>query len=143
VKGIADTGFLVAFAKRRDQYHSWAVSLAKGITEPLLSCEAVLAEAAFHLESSSTVLAMVRDGLVTPALNVNEHLDRLAELAARYTDRKPDLADLCLIRLSELHPTYPVITTDLADFSVYRRGRRDVIPLIHPPGRHRRRDSHM
>jgi predicted nucleic acid-binding protein len=44
VKGIADTGFLVAFANRNDRYHNWAVSLAKGITEPLLTCEAVLAE---------------------------------------------------------------------------------------------------
>ena len=52
-------------------------------------------------------------------------LPRLAELAARYADRKPDLADLCLIRLSELHPRYPVITTDLAGFRVYRRGRPD------------------
>jgi hypothetical protein len=59
----------------------------------------------------------------------------LAELAARYADPKPDLADLCLIRLSELHPRYPVITTDLADFRVYRRGRRENIPLIHPPVR--------
>jgi predicted nucleic acid-binding protein len=143
VRGIADTGFLVAFAKRRDQYHSWAVSLAKGLTEPLLTCEAVLAETAFHLESSSTALAMVRDGLVVPALDMGKHLGRLVELAARYADRKPDLADLCLIRLSELHRNHPVITTDVADFSVYRRGRNEVIPLIHPlihpPGRHRRR----
>ena len=54
-------------------------------------------------------------------LSVNEHVSRLEELAARYADRRPDLADLCLIRLSELHPRHPVITTDLADFRVYRR----------------------
>jgi len=92
----------------------------------------VLAETAFHLGSSSLILALLRDGLVRTALVVGEHLSRLAELAARYADRKPDLADLCLIRLSELHPRYPVITTDLADFRVYRRGRREAIPLIYP-----------
>lgn len=64
---------------------------------------------------------------------MSEHLDRLMELAERYADREPDLADLCLIRLSELHPKHPVITTDVADFRVYRRGRREAIPLIHPP----------
>ncbi len=74
-------------------------------------------------------------GLVRSALVLSEHLSRLAELAERYADRKPDLADLCLIRLSELHPRYPVITTDLSDFRVYRRGRREVIPLIHRPER--------
>ena len=68
-----------------------------------------------------------------PAFAVGEHLPRLAELAARYADRKPDLADSYLIRLSELHPRYLVITTDVADFRVYRRGRREAIPLIIPP----------
>jgi hypothetical protein len=95
----------------------------------------VLAETAFHLGSSALVLALLHDGLVRSALVLSEHLSRLEELAARYADRKPDLADLCLIRLSELHPRYPVITTDLGDFRVYRRGRREAIPLIHPTER--------
>lgn len=133
MKAIADTGFLVAFGNRTDRHHGWAVELAQGVTEPLLTCEAVLAEAAFHLRSSALALAFVRDGLVRPALSLREHLDRLLELAARYADRNPDLADLCLIRLSELHPRHAVITTDVADFRIYRRGRRDMIPLIVPP----------
>jgi uncharacterized protein len=143
VKGIADTGFLVAAANRRDYNHSWAASLVEKITEPLLTCESVLSETAFHLKNSSLALSFLQRGLVRLAFDAAEHVDRLAELAARYADRKPDLADLCLIRISELHPTYPVITTDFADFSVYRRGRRDVIPLIHPLGRHRRRGPHI
>ena len=49
MKGIADTGFLVAFANRRDRHHDWAVNLARDVSTPLLTCEAVLAEAAFHL----------------------------------------------------------------------------------------------
>jgi hypothetical protein len=79
------------------------------------------------------VLAFVSEALVRPAFIAADHLERLAELAQRYADREPDLADLCLIRMSELHPRYPVITTDIRDFRVYRRGRREVIPLIHPP----------
>ena len=132
VKAIADTGFLVAFASRRDQHHTWAKNLAVQVTEPLLTCDAVLAETAFHLRNSALVLAFIADGLVRPAFAVSDHLDRLTELAERYADREPDLADLCLIRLSEVHPRHPVITTDLADFRVYRRGRREAIPLIHP-----------
>ena len=135
MRAIADTGFLVAFANRKDQYHSWAIQLASQITEPLLTCEAVLAEAAFHLDSSALVLGFVRDGLVRPALILGDQLPRLAELGERYRDRRPDLADLCLIRLSELYPKHAVITTDVADFSVYRRGRRELIPLIHPRSR--------
>lgn len=131
--GIADTGFLVAFANRNDRHHAWAVELASRIDRALLTCDAVLAETAFHLENSSLVLAMVRDGLIDPRFVVSDHLARLAEMAKRYADRKPDLADLCLVRLSELNPSLPVITTDLRDFRVYRRGQRDVIRLLHPP----------
>jgi uncharacterized protein len=135
MKAIADTGFLVAFGNRNDRYHAWAVALANRVTDPLLTCEAVLAEAAFHLRSSALVLAFVSEGLVRPAFVLDDHVSRLAELAARYAGRKPDLADLCLIRMSEMHPRHAVVTTNLADFRVYRRGRREAIPLIHPPER--------
>jgi uncharacterized protein len=133
VTGIADTWFLVAFANRNDRYHDLAVEIASRIDRALLTCEAVLAETAFHLENVSLVVAMVQEGLALPRLVVSDHLTRLAELAKRYADRKPDLADLCLIRLSELNPSLPVITTDVRDFRVYRRGRREMIPLLHPP----------
>jgi predicted nucleic acid-binding protein len=133
VKGIADTGFLVAFANRHDQHHEWAVSVASQVAEPLLTCEAVLAEAAFHLQSVSTVLAMVRDGLVEVAFDCREHWPQLAGLATRYADRNPDLADLCLVRLSELHPRHSVVTIDRADFKVYRRNKRETIPIVCPP----------
>ena len=134
MKGIADTGFLVAFARRNDQHHSWAVATAKGITEPLLTCEAVLAEAAFQLESSSYVLALLQDEMLRLAFDCNRNLARLAELARRYEGRKPDLADLCLIRMSELYPHHVVITVD-GDFRVYRRNRREAIPIHVPPQR--------
>jgi hypothetical protein len=35
--------------------------------------------------------------------------------------------------MSELNPQLPVITVD-GDFRIYRRKRREVIPLIFPPG---------
>ena len=137
MKAIADTGFLVAFGNRNDQYHDWAKRIAEQITEPLLTCEAVLAETVFHLGNALLVLEFVSTGLVRPVFSLGDHLARIAELAKRYEDRSPDLADLCLIRMSELHPRHTVITTDIADFRVYRRGRREAIPLIHPPLRHR------
>ncbi len=133
MKGIADTGFLVAFANRGDQYHEWAVGLAARISEPLLSCESVLSEAAFHLGSVSLVLSLVREGLVAVAFDCREHWPQLEELAERYADRQPDLADLCLVRMSELYPRFSVITVDREDFRVYRRNKREVIPLICPP----------
>ena len=133
MKGIANTGFLVAFVNRGDAHHEWALHLAAQITEPLLTCEAVLAETAFRLQDAALVLAMLQDGLVFLAFDCNEHLPQLSSLAHRYRDRHPDLADLCLIRMSELYPKHNVITVDRADFRVYRRNKRDAIPLITPP----------
>jgi uncharacterized protein len=132
MKGIADTGLLVGFANRRDQYHQWAVSVAEQATEPLFTCEPVLAEAAFHLGSASVVLEMLNEGLVTLAFDCKEHVLQLQALARRYESRRPDLADLCLIRMSELYPKLPVITVDREDFRVYRRNKREMIPLICP-----------
>lgn len=133
MKGIADTGFLVAFARARDIYHDWAVSVAEQVSEPLLTCEAVLAETAFHLQNVEVVLAMIADGLIRLSFDCNDHLPHLAALARRYSDRKPDLADLCLVRMSELHPQHRIITVDRADFRIYRRNKREAIPLICPP----------
>jgi uncharacterized protein len=135
VKGIADTGFLVAFANANDKHHGWASELASGISAPLLTCEAVLAETAFHLENTALVLAMIDEGLITLAFECRNHLVQLGRLAARYADRKPDLADLCLVRMSELFPKHPVVTIDRTDFRVYRRNKREAIPILCPPER--------
>jgi len=134
VRGVADTGFLVAFANARDQHHGWALDVAEDVTEPLLTCEAVLAEAAFHLGDVGLVLEMISEELIRLDFVCNDHLAHLAALAKRYKNRKPDLADLCLIRMSELHPKHSVITVD-EDFRIYRRNKREVIPLISPPRR--------
>lgn len=133
MKAIADTGFIVAFARENDRHHSWAVGVGNRVTEPLLTCEAVLAEAAFHLESSSYVLSLVHDELLRVAFDFSRNLAQLRELAKRYADRKPDLADLCLVRMSELYPGHSVITVDERDFHIYRRNKRETIPLICPP----------
>jgi predicted nucleic acid-binding protein len=135
MKGIADTGVLVAFLNRNDDHHDWAVGVAARVTEPLLTCEAVLAETAFHVQSVSLALALISEGLITLAFDCNDHLAQLAALAKRYADRRPDLADLCLIRMSELYPRHSVVTVDRDDFRVYRRNKRETIPLICPPER--------
>jgi len=133
MNAIADTGFLVAFANTHDAHHRWAVEVARSLSEPALTCESVLSEAAFHLGSVSFVMQLVTDELVTVAFDFPTHLAPIKALAERYADQKPDLADLCLIRMSELHPRHPVITVDEADFRVYRRNKREAIPLICPP----------
>ena len=131
---IADTGFLVAFAASRDMHHDWAVGVADELSEPALACEAVLAETAFKLRSVEVVLEMIAGELVKVSFDLNDHLPQLTALSKRYAGRQPDLADLCLIRMSELYPNHRVITVD-QDFRVYRRNKREVIPTVMPPQR--------
>jgi predicted nucleic acid-binding protein len=135
MKAIVDTGFIVAFARENDQHHAWALDVARQITEPLLTCESVLAESAYHLESSSYVLALVEDEMLRVAFDCSRHISQLQDLARRYADRRPDLADLCLIRMSELYPRHILITVDEGDFRLYRRNKRETIPLLCPPQR--------
>lgn len=132
MNAIADTGLLVALGRENDQYHDWAAQIAERITWPVLTCEAVLAETAFHLQSSEYVLRMLKDKIVRLAFDCTSHLDHLYDLATRYADRHPDMADLCLIRMSELYPRHTVITVD-QDFRVYHRNKREAIPLLSPP----------
>jgi predicted nucleic acid-binding protein len=133
VRAIADTGFLVALANSRDAHHQWAVNVAQQCTEPLLTCEAVLAETAYHLADVTIVLRMVAEQFLALSFDCNDHLPQLTALADKYNDRTPDLADLCLIRMSEIYPKHTIITVDVEDFRVYRRNKREMIPLISPP----------
>lgn len=135
MRGIADTGFIVAAANKTDRYHEWAAEIAARVTDPLLTCEAALSEAAFHVGSVSAVLVFIEDGLLALDFDLQSNLARIRELARSYADRSPDLADLCLIRMSELHPHHVILTTDESDFRVYRRNKREAIPLLCPPHR--------
>jgi hypothetical protein len=69
-----------------------------------------------RLKSSTYVLILVETGLVQLAFDVSRNLLQLLELGRRYAERNPDLADLCLIRMSELHPRHVVITWTRAIF---------------------------
>jgi predicted nucleic acid-binding protein len=133
MKGIADTGFVVAFLNRSDRHHVWADEIAMQISGPLLTCEAVLAETIFQVGSVGEVLGLVQEGFLELAFDLRGNLGEVRDLAERYRDRNPDLADMCIIRMSELYERLPVFTVDENDFRVYRRNRRDVIPIMCPP----------
>ena len=122
----------MAIANRRDQYHDWAVNLLAKLQTPLLTSETVLSETAFHLQSSRTALLMIESGLVRIAINPEREWPELLRLAEQFDDQRPDLADLCVIRLSEIYPIHKVLTVDGSDFRVYRRNSREPIPVVCP-----------
>ncbi len=132
---VLDTGPLVALLDRNDRWHIWAREQIKLLTEPMLTCEAVVSESVFVLGSLDPGLrrltGLFREGVVLLGFDLDDHFDAVARLLAKYADVRMSLADACLVRMSELHSTARVFTLD-ADFRLYRRNGRQTIPLIYP-----------
>lgn len=59
-----------------------------------------------------------------------DHLERTQTLILKY--EAMDAADPSLVVLSEIYPQAEVITTDRADFAVYRRFRSQKLPVVCP-----------
>ena len=137
MKALADTGLIVAYGNRTDRFHSWAVEIARTLTEPLRTCEAVLAEAAYLLQDRAglapeKLLALFERGIISVSFRLDEHAALVARLLERYRDQEMQLADACLVRMSELKRDCRVFTLDKSEFQVYRRFERQLIPLVAP-----------
>lgn len=131
MRPIADTGLLVGFLDESDQYHAWASACFAELRTALITCEAVVAETEYLVPGSGPLLLeMVRRGSLQVAPLLPKEGAALAELMRRYP--KMQFADACIVRLSELAQDAVVYTTDKRDFSVYRRHRRQPIPLVTP-----------
>jgi uncharacterized protein len=138
---LVDTGPIVAFLNRRDRHHAWVVEAFRALAPPLVTCEAVLSEATFLLRgipgAPARLLDLVDRHVLAPTFRIQKEIRALTALMARYANVHMDLADACLVRLSELHPDSVVLTLDSGFRDVYRRhGRRAIATLL--PARRRR-----
>jgi predicted nucleic acid-binding protein len=134
VKRIVDAGPLVAWLNAADQWHAWAsAALAQG-QGPLHTTEIVLGEACYHLGGNSAPVQALLDWVRHGALVLHplwpRHLARTQELMLKF--ERMDAADASLVVLSEQYPRAAVVTIDAADFRVYRRFRREALPLLTP-----------
>ena len=130
---LLDTGPLVAgLARHEPTFGPWAKDLLRRLPGPFYTCEPVLTEAAHFLGTAEPVLAAIADGLLICPWDLSEHHARVRELISKYSDQPMDLADACLVAMSEQWWNSQVITVDVADFEVYRRRGRHTIPLLTP-----------
>jgi predicted nucleic acid-binding protein len=132
---LVDTGPLVAYLDRSDRDHAWAKETFMRITRPLLTCEAVIAEALFLLRRGGIdpdgLLNLILRGLVVPGFSLAAEIGAIQQLMKTYRNIPMSLADACLVRMAEIHENSEVMTLD-SDFGVYRKFRRKVIPLLRP-----------
>ena len=142
---LADTGPIVAYLNRRDRHHAWAVEVFQQLRPPLLTCEAVLSEAVYLLRSApgggDRVMELVTRGVLQVTFDLHGEVAAVSGLLRRYRSLPMDLADACLVRMSELHADCVLLTVDSEFRDIYRRNGRQVIPTRLPPGTRRRRKS--
>ena len=130
---ILDAGPLIAALNRGDRHHAWARDTLGRVGPPFLSCSEAMAEAAAMTGRPAAIVEMIHAGEIVVAFDLAAHAASVLALLTKYADRHMDLADACIVRMTELVRECRVVTVDRADFSVYRRNGRDLIPLIAPP----------
>ena len=130
---LADTSAIVALWSPSERHHAWARAQWDRMIPPVLSCEAVLTEAAFLLSRYPRRLGSFfkawQRGLLLIDFSVQKDRDPVLQLMDRYSDAPMSLADACLVRMSELHADCLVWTLD-SHFKIYRRHGRQKIPLL-------------
>jgi len=132
---VVDTGVLVALIDPDTREHAWAREEAARLPVPFLTSEAILTETAFVLArdgfDADELFAMAESGVLIVSLDFNAERQHLRALMRTYRNVPMSFADACLVRMSELWPDAPVFTLD-SDFRVYRRNKRQSLPLICP-----------
>jgi predicted nucleic acid-binding protein len=124
---LLDTGVIVALLDRSERNHSACVEAVTTLSAPLVTCEAVIAEASYLLRgvrgAPDAVLANVERGIFQVPFRLDAAVGAVRALMKRYAGVPMDLADACLVHLAEALGTGSILTLD-SDFAVYRWRRR-------------------
>jgi uncharacterized protein len=134
---ILDAGPLIAALNRDDEHHGWARATLSRLSPPFHSCPEAIAEAAAMTGRPAAIVEMIQAGEIVLAFDLAAQSASVLALLKKYADREMDLADACIVRMTELTRNCRVLTVDRQDFSVYRRNGRELIPLIAPPTKRR------
>ena len=132
---LLDTGALLAYLDADDGKHEWVGQQWRALRPPLLVCEPVLTETIYLLQERGLNLEplweLLRRNILEIDFELRQEFEAIALLMHRYSNLPMDLADACLVRMTEKRHDVRVFTLD-RDFEIYRRHGRQVIPLIFP-----------
>jgi predicted nucleic acid-binding protein len=120
---LLDTGVIVALLDRSERHHARCRSMLAGLSGPLVTCEAVIAEACHLLRgiagAGEAVLENVEKHVFQIPFRLDESASGIRALMKRYARVPMDLADACLVSLAEALGTPRILTLD-SDFHIYR-----------------------
>ena len=117
---LVDAGAFIAFFHSGDEHHAPITSYLRRHFGLLITTWPALAEAS-HLVGDKRVALL--DYVATPrwrVLGMENAVPRLRDLMRKYADRPMDLADASIVWAAEETGVLDVLTTDRADFAVYR-----------------------
>jgi predicted nucleic acid-binding protein len=132
---LIDSGAIVAALRRRDEHHEWANAQFAALSDPCVTCEAVLSESYFLLERVGPAVeglnGLLERGIIAIGFSLPHHLNEVVRLKRRYSGVPMSFADACLVRMAEIFDGAVIFTTD-RDFETYRKNGRQTVPLIKP-----------
>jgi predicted nucleic acid-binding protein len=130
---LLDTGCIVALLDRAEQHHEECGRVLSTLREPLLTCEAVIAESCYLLrgvaDANTKLLKNIERGLFQMPYRLAERAAHVAKLMTKYANVPMDLADACLVDMASEFQTGRVLTLD-HDFQVYRWGKKRAFDLL-------------
>ncbi len=133
---LLDTGVIVALLDGSEKAHSRCAQAVHESEAPLLTCEAVIAEACYLLRNlpgaSEAVIENVAASNFHIPLQLSQEAGGVRQILRKYRDRQIDLADACLIRMADEFETPDILTLD-NDFRIYRWRRNKAFNLLPSP----------
>ena len=130
---LLDTGFIVALLDRSESDHKRCVETVSSLADPLITCEAVIAESAYLLRdcrgAARAILENVERGLFLIPFRLATSATAVSGLMKKYARVPMDFADACLVQMAMDHRTARILTLD-QDFKVYRWGKNRPFDLL-------------
>jgi len=130
---LLDTGVVVALLDRDERHHRQCRDLVGRLKQPLVTCEAVIAESCYLLRNlrgaADTVIENVARGIFQIPFQLTQSASQVLTALRKYHDVPAAFADACLIQLAEQLNTGDILTLD-GDFALYRWNRTRPFRLL-------------
>lgn len=130
---LLDTGCIVGLLDRSEKHHDALSETVAALENPLVTCEAVIAESCYLLRglrgAPEAVLENVERDVFLLPFRLKGSTSRVIKLMTKYRNVPMDFADACLVALAETLHTGRILTLD-TDFRIYRWGRNRPFTLL-------------
>lgn len=132
---LVDASFLVSVYDRSEPYHAFCMRALQEVVAPLVTCEAVVAEAIYLLRNTPRAAEFILKSIASRDLlipfSISESAAEVLALHTKYRDTPCDFADACLIHMAGELSTGDILTLD-SDFKHYRWRRNRAFRLLIP-----------